>query len=61
MDNAADFSSKAFNDYCIALGINVEHSVPYVPTQNGLAESLIKSIKLITRPLLQNGKLLSSC
>jgi peptide/histidine transporter 3/4 len=52
MDNAAEFSSKAFNDYCMALGINVEHSVPYVHTQNGLAESLIKRVKLIARPLL---------
>ena len=49
MDNAAEFSSKAFNEYCMALGINVEHSVPYVHTQNGLAESLIKRIKLLSR------------
>ena len=61
MDNAAEFSSKAFNDYCMSLGINVEHSVPYVHTQNGLAESLIKRIKLIARPLLQNCKLPTSC
>ena len=42
MDNAAEFSSRVFNDYCMALGIQVQHSVPYVHTQNGLAESLIK-------------------
>src|SRR6266542_2368574 len=30
MDNAVEFSSKAFNEYCMALGINVEHSVPYI-------------------------------
>jgi hypothetical protein len=53
MDNAAEFSLKAFNDYCMVLGINVEHSVPYVHTQNGLAKSLIKRVKLIARPLLQ--------
>jgi transposase InsO family protein len=45
MDNAAKFSSRAFNDYCMALGIQVMHSVPYVHTQNGLAESPIKRIK----------------
>jgi hypothetical protein len=38
-------------------GIHVQHSVPYVHTQNGLAESLIKRIKLITRPLLHNCNL----
>ena len=61
MDNAAEFSSKAFNDYCMALGIQVQHSVQYVHTQNGLAESLIKRIKLIARPSLQNFNLPTSC
>jgi hypothetical protein len=61
MDNTAEFTSHAFDDYCMALGIQVQHSVPYVHTQNGLAESLIKRIKLIARPLLMNCKLPSSC
>jgi transposase InsO family protein len=61
MDNAAEFTSHAFKNYCMALGIQVQHSVPYVDTQNGLAKSLIKSIKLIARPLLMNCKLPSSC
>jgi hypothetical protein len=52
MDNAAEFSSRAFNDYCMAQEIEVLNFVPYVHTQNGLAESLIKRIKLITRSLL---------
>ena len=60
LDNAAKFSSGAFNDYCMALG-KVQHSVPYVHTQNGLAESLIKRIKWIARPLLQNCNLPTSC
>jgi hypothetical protein len=51
MGNAAEFSLKDFNDYCTALGINVEYFVPYVHTQNGLAESLIKRAKLVARPL----------
>jgi len=61
MDNAAEFTSRAFNDYCMALGIQVQHSVPYVHTQNGLAESLIKRIKLIARPMLMNCKLPTTC
>jgi transposase InsO family protein len=61
MDNAAKFSSRAFNDYCMALGIEVQHLVPYVHTQNGLAKSLIKRIKLIARPLLMNYNLPTSC
>jgi hypothetical protein len=32
MDHAAEFSSKTFNHYCMALSINVEYSVSYVHT-----------------------------
>jgi hypothetical protein len=39
----------------------VQHSVLYVHTQNGLAESLIKRIKLIARPLQHNCNLPISC
>jgi hypothetical protein len=61
MDNATEFSSRAFNDYCMAPGIEVQHYVPYVHTQNGLTESLIKRINLIARPLLQDCNLSTSC
>jgi hypothetical protein len=61
LDNATEFSSRAFNDYCKAQGIQVQHSVSYVHTQNGLAESLIKCIKLIARPLLHNSNLPITC
>ena len=61
MDNATEFLSRAFNDYCIALGINVEYFVPYAHTQNELVESLIKRIKLIARPLLHICNLPTSC
>jgi hypothetical protein len=61
MDKAAEFTSRAFNDYCMALGIQVQHSVSYVHAQNGLAESLIKRIRLISRPVLMNYKLQTTC
>lgn len=61
MENASEFSSHAFNAYCMALGIEVQHSVPYVHTQNGLAKALIKRIKLIVRPLLTDCNLPTSC
>jgi hypothetical protein len=61
MDNVGEFRLKAFDDYCLAIGIKVDHSVPHVHTQNGLAESLIKRIKWIVRLLLQNYKLPTSC
>jgi hypothetical protein len=61
MDNAAEFRYQTFNDYCMALDVQVQHSVPYVHTQNDLVESLINKIKLIARPLSMNCKLHSSC
>ena len=42
LDNAGEFTSQAFNDYCMSTGITVEHPVAHVHTQNRLAESLIK-------------------
>jgi hypothetical protein len=61
LDNTVEFSSRAFNDYCTAQGIQVKHFVPYVHTQHGLVESLIKIIKLIVRPLLHDCNLPISC
>jgi hypothetical protein len=58
LDNATEFSSQAFNDYCMAQKIQVQHFVPYVHIQNGLA---IYLIKLITRHLLHNYNLPISC
>jgi hypothetical protein len=57
LDNVVEFSVRAFNYYCMAQAIEVQHLVPYVHTQNGLAESLIKKIKLIARPLFHNCNL----
>ncbi|MFS7999224.1 putative RNA-directed DNA polymerase [Helianthus anomalus] len=57
LDNAGEFTSHAFNDYCMSVGIVVEHPVAHVHTQNGLAESLIKRLQLIARPLIMRTKL----
>ncbi|CAM8919718.1 unnamed protein product [Rhodiola kirilowii] len=60
LDNAGEFTSQAFDDYCMSVGISVEHSVAHVHTQNGLAESLIKRLQLIARPLVIRTKLPTS-
>jgi len=52
LDTAGEFTSHAFHKYRRSNGIEVEHLVAHVQTQNGLAESLIKRIKLVARPLL---------
>jgi DNA-binding Xre family transcriptional regulator len=33
MDNVAEFTFQAFNNYCMALDIQIQHSVPYVHNQ----------------------------
>ncbi|KAL4025503.1 hypothetical protein IC575_013904 [Cucumis melo] len=57
LDNAGEFISQAFNNYCMSTGINIEHPVAHVHTQNGLTKSFIKRLQLIARPLLMRAKL----
>ena len=40
LDNAGEFTSQTFDDYCMSIGIDVEHPVPHVHTQNGLADGI---------------------
>ena len=56
-DNAGEFSSQTFLDYCMSIGIDVQHPVAHVHSQNGLAESFIKRLQLIARALLLKTKL----
>ena len=60
MDNALEFKSHAFEDFCTATGIVLTYSVPYEHSQNGLAEAYIKKIQLIVRPLLFHANLAST-
>ncbi|KAK9912309.1 hypothetical protein M0R45_036177 [Rubus argutus] len=57
LDNAGEFTSKTFDDYCMSIGIEVEHPVPHVHTQNGLAEAAIKRIQMVTRTLVMRTNL----
>ena len=57
LDNAGEFISKAFDEYCMSVGIEVEHPIAHVHTQNVLVEAFIKRLQLIARPLLMRIKL----
>ena len=59
IDNAIEFTSQTFTDYCMSIGINVENHVAHTHTQNSLAKSLIKRLQLIARLLLMKTKLLT--
>ena len=57
MDNAAEFRSKTFEDFCTASSIQLTYSVPYEHSQNGLAEAYIKKLQMVARPLFLHAKL----
>ncbi|KAB2595459.1 retrotransposon protein [Pyrus ussuriensis x Pyrus communis] len=57
LDNVEEFTSQTFDDYCMSVGIDVEHPVPYVYTQNGLAEAFIKHLQMIAQTLVMRTKL----
>ena len=57
LDNAGEFSSQAFLDYCMSIGIDVQYSIAHVHTQNGLVKFFNKCLQLIAKPLLLNTKL----
>jgi hypothetical protein len=50
--NAGEFTSKSFDEFCTAAGIDTQYPVPYVHFQNKIAESVIKRIQMIARPML---------
>lgn len=60
-DNAGEYSSEKFTEYCESVGITVEYSTPYTPQQNGRAEAANKSLLLVVRPLLIQSSLPMSC
>ena len=57
LNNAGEFTSQAFDDYCMLIGIDVEHPIAHTHIQNSLAESLIKRLQIIARLLLMKSKL----
>lgn len=60
VDGAGEFTSQTFEDYCASQGIEIEYPVPHVHQMMGLAESGIKRVAMIARPLLMQSKLPSS-
>jgi len=47
LDNADEFTSQAFNHYCMSIRITVEHMYIHVHTENNLTESLISVCSLL--------------
>lgn len=53
LDNAKQFISREFTDYCLSKGIILNNTIPYRPQQNREVErqnrSLLKRLKLVMR------------
>ena len=60
LDNAGEFTSQTFIDYCMLVRIIIEYPIAHTHNQNGLVESFIKRLQLITQPLLMKTKLPTS-
>jgi len=59
VDNAAEYVSKSFQEFCTSSGIVLETSVPHA--HNTTAENFVKQIQMIARPLLLRSNLPLSC
>ncbi|KAM2757549.1 hypothetical protein PS2_019284 [Malus domestica] len=57
LDNDGEFTSKTFDDYCMSVGVEVEHPVLHVHNHNGLAKAFIKCLQMIARSLVIRTKL----
>ena len=61
MDNAKEFRSLHFEDYCLANSIDLTYSVPYEHFQNGLAKAPIKKSSSLVGRCLFMPACLSIC
>ena len=44
-DNGGEYVKSDFINYCVYVGIHMQHSIPYTPHQNGVAERKNRSLK----------------
>ena len=44
-DNSGEYVKYEFLQYCEDAGIQMQHSIPYTPQQNGVAERKNRSLK----------------
>ena len=56
-DNGEEYVSKSFQDFCDTKGIKRELIAPYTPPQNGVADSMSRTIQERIKSMLSNPKL----
>ena len=53
-DNGGEYISNDFLHICSQIGIQIQHSVPYIPQQNGVPERKNRSLKEMTTCMLES-------
>ena len=56
-DNAQEYVSESFKNYCNSRGIMRDDTVPYTPQQNGVAERMNRTIMETVRCMIHNAEL----
>jgi transposase InsO family protein len=56
-DNGGEYVNKYVQQLCIDAGIQLQHTVPYTPQQNGVAERKNRSLKEMENCMLQSKSL----
>ena len=59
-DNAQEYVSESFKNYCKSRGIIRDDTVPYTPQQNVVAERMNHTIMETVRCMIHNAELLLS-
>ena len=59
-DNGGEYVSNELLYICSQSGIQVQHSIPYTPQQNGVAERKNRSLKEMTTCMLESKKLVEN-
>ena len=44
-DNGGEYVKSEFIQYCVDAGVQMQHSIPYTPQENGVAERNNRSLK----------------
>jgi hypothetical protein len=53
-DNGGEYVSNNFTSYCTTQGIQMQHTVPYTPQQNGVAERKNHTLKEMANCMIQS-------
>ena len=56
-DNGGEYVNNKFTNFCTEQGMQQQHSVPYTPQQNGVAERKNRTLKEMTNCIIQSKRL----